>query len=48
MLSMSGSTQALPFSTGMKRSRGNRVARPCPMIEEMVSLIDRYSLCTSW
>jgi hypothetical protein len=38
---MSGRTQALPFSTGMKRSRGNRVASPCPMIDAIVSLIER-------
>ena len=37
--STSGRTQSLPFSTGMIRRSGNRVARPWPMIDVTTSLI---------
>ena len=36
---ISGRTHSVPNSTGAKRSRGNRVARPWPMIEATPSLI---------
>ena len=42
-----GRTHALPFSTGMMRSFGKRVARPCPTIELTTSVMVRLSAPTS-